>query len=50
MLYGGSPASGDFDLDHEVYQGRIMPIAEIRALTRQEAGPTEGKEDEDNQD
>ena len=50
MLYGGSSASGAFDLDHEVYQGQIMPIAEMKALARQEAGTTEGKEGEDNQD
>jgi len=46
-LYGGS---GAFDLDHEVYQGQIMPIAEMKALASQQAGPTEGNEDEGKQD
>ena len=34
VLYGGPPTSSAFDLDHEVYQDRIMPIAEIKALAR----------------
>ena len=50
VLYGGSSTSGAFDLDHEVYQGQIMPIAEMRALAAQEAGPTEGNKDEGNQE
>ena len=50
VLYGGPSASGAFDLDHEVYQGRIMPITEMKALAAQEDGPTEDNEDEGNQD
>jgi len=50
VLYGGSPVSGAFDLDHEVYQSRIMPIAEMKALVSQQAGSTEGKEDEKRED
>jgi len=46
VLYGGSPATGEFDLDCEVYQGRILPSAEVAALTAQGAEPagTEGGE------
>ena len=33
VLYGGPPATGEFDLDCEVYQGRLMPNAEVAALT-----------------
>ena len=50
VLYGGSPTSGAFDLDHKVYQGQIMPIAEIKALVKKQVGSTEGKGDEDNED
>ncbi|KAK7335108.1 hypothetical protein VNO80_26879 [Phaseolus coccineus] len=32
VLYGGLSASSAFDLDHEVYQGRIMPISGMKAL------------------
>jgi len=48
VLYGGSPATGEFDLDCEVYQGRIMLSAEVAALTAQGAEPagTEGGEAE----
>jgi len=44
VLYGGSPAIGDFDLDCEVYQGRLVPSAEVGALAAQEAGSTEAEE------
>ena len=37
VLYGGPPAAGEFDLDCEVYRGRIMPSAEVAALTAREA-------------
>ena len=50
VLYGGSSASGAFDLDHEVYQVQIMPIVEMKALASQQVGPTEGNENEGNQD
>ncbi|KAK7331536.1 hypothetical protein VNO80_28271 [Phaseolus coccineus] len=33
-----------------LHAGRIMPIAEMKALVRQQAGLTEGKEDEDHED
>jgi len=33
VLYGGPPATEEFDLDCKVYQGRIMPSAEVAALT-----------------
>jgi len=48
VLYGGSPTTGEFDLDCEVYQGRIMPSAEVAALTAQGVEPagTEGGEAE----
>jgi len=48
VLYGGPPAAGEFDLDCEVYQGRIMPSAEVAALTAQGTEPagTEGGEAE----
>ena len=48
VLYGGSPTTGEFDLYCEVYQGRIMPSAEVAALTTQRAEPaeTEGGEAE----
>ena len=47
---GGPPASSAFNLNHEVYQGRLMPNAEASALATQEAGSAEGNEDEGNQD
>ena len=46
VLYGGPPATGDFDLDCEVYQGRLMPSADVAALTAQEAGPAGTQEGE----
>ena len=48
VLYGGPPATGGFDLDCEVYQGRIMPSAKVAALTARGAEPagTEGGEAE----
>ncbi|XP_068492237.1 uncharacterized protein [Phaseolus vulgaris] len=39
LLYGGPPTSGSFDLDCEVYQGRLMPSAEAAALAAQEIAP-----------
>jgi len=53
VLYGGLPTSGAFDLDHEMYQDRLMPSAKASALAAQEAAPVEGetgKGHEDNQD
>ena len=41
VVYGGSPTTGNFDLDCEVYQGQLVPIAEVAALTAQEAEPVE---------
>jgi len=46
VLYGGPPATGEFDLDCEVYQGRLMPSAEVPALTAQETEPTGTEEGE----
>jgi len=46
VLYGGPPATGEFDLDCEVYQGRLMPSAEVAALTVQEAEPAGTEEGE----
>jgi len=46
VLYGGAPASGNFDIDHEVYQGRLVPSDEVGALVAQEAqaaGTQEGE-------
>ncbi|XP_068498431.1 uncharacterized protein [Phaseolus vulgaris] len=46
VLYGGPPATGEFNLDCEVYQGRLMPSAEVAALTAQEtelAGTEKGE-------
>jgi len=37
VLYGGSPASGDFDINYKVYQGRLVPSAKVGALVAQEA-------------
>ena len=36
VLYGGPPASGNFDIDYEVYQGRLVPSSEVVALVAQE--------------
>ena len=46
VLYRGSSATGEFDVDCEVYQGRIMPSAEVAALTAGGVEPagTEGEE------
>jgi len=46
VLYGGPPATSDFDLDCEVYQGRLVPSAEVAALAAQETGPAEAEEGE----
>jgi len=46
VLCGGPPASGDFDLDHEVYQDRLMLNAEASALATQEVESTEAGEGE----
>ena len=43
VLYGGPSTSGAFDLDHEVYQGRLMPSAKASTLIAQEAGQTKAK-------
>ncbi|XP_068484845.1 uncharacterized protein [Phaseolus vulgaris] len=43
VFYGGPPATGSFDLDYEVYQGRLMPSAEAAALAAQEAEPAEAE-------
>ena len=39
VLYGGPPASGNFDMDYEVYQGRLVPSSEVAALVAQENEP-----------
>ncbi|XP_068497770.1 uncharacterized protein [Phaseolus vulgaris] len=46
VLYGGPSAFGDFDLDHEVYQDRLMLSAEASALAAQEVESTEAGEGE----
>jgi len=33
----GPPASDDFNIDYEVYQGRLVPSTEVGALVAQEA-------------
>ena len=38
VLYGGPTATGNFDLDCEVYQGRLVSSAEVVALAAQEGG------------
>jgi len=38
------------DPENEVYQGRIMPIADMKAWVRQQSGLTKEKEDEDHED
>ncbi len=46
VLYGGPPATGSFNMDYEVYQGRLVPSAEVGALSAQEAsaaGTNEGE-------
>ena len=43
VLYGGPPATGEFNMDYEVYQGWLVPSAEMDALATQEAGPTEAE-------
>jgi len=46
VLYGGPPASGEFDIDCEVHQGWLVPSFEVAPLTAQEAGTTETQEGE----
>ena len=46
VLYGEPPATGEFDLDSEVYQGRLMSSAEVAALTAQETEPAGTEEGE----
>jgi len=46
VLYGGTPTTGEFNMDHEVYQGRLVPSSEMGALAAQEVGPTEAEEGE----
>jgi len=50
VLYRGLSASGAFDLDQKVYQGRIMLISEIKALASQQVEPTEGGEGKNHED
>ena len=45
-LYGGPPASGNFDLDCEVYRGRLVPSSEVAALIAQESEPAGTEEGE----
>ena len=45
VLYGGLPTSSTFDIENEVYEGRIMPTAEARAMalaTKERLAPTKG--------
>jgi len=46
VLYGGPSATGEFDIDCEIHQGRLVPSAKMGALATQEAGPTEAEEGE----
>jgi len=46
VLYGGPPASGDFNIDYEVYQGRLVSSAEVGALVAQEAQVAGTQEEE----
>jgi len=46
VLYGGPLATGEFNMDYEVHQGRLVPSFEVGALAAQEAGPTEAEEGE----
>jgi len=46
VLYGGPPTAGEFNMDYEVHQGRLVPSAEVGALVAQEAqvaGTQEGE-------
>lgn len=50
MLYGGPPTSGSFNPENEVFEGRIMPRAEARALavpTKEKLASTGEAEGED---
>jgi len=47
LLYNGPPPSGDFDPNLDVFEDRMVPCEEMRALTRAVwEAPTEGAEDE----
>ena len=46
FFMGGPPATGEFNMDYEVHQGRLVPSSEMRALAAQEVGPTEAEEGE----
>ncbi|XP_068484699.1 uncharacterized protein [Phaseolus vulgaris] len=46
VLYGGPPATGEFNIDCEVHQGRLVPSAEMGALAAEEVGPIEVEEGE----
>jgi len=37
VLYGGPPAADDFDLNCEVYRGRLVPSSEVAALIAEES-------------
>jgi len=46
VLYGGPPTTGEFNMDYEVYRGRLVPSAKVGALAAQEApavGTNEGE-------
>ena len=46
VFCGGSLATGEFNMDYEVYQGRLVPSSEMGALAAQEARPTEAEQGE----
>ena len=46
VLCGGPPVTGEFDMDCEVHQGRLVPSTEMAALAAQKARPTEAEEGE----
>jgi len=40
VLYGGPPATGDFNLDYEVYRSRLILSSKVATLIAQETEPT----------
>ena len=46
VLCGGPPAIGEFNMDYEVHQGRLVPSSEVAALIGQETEPAGTEEGE----
>jgi len=47
LLYGGPPTEGDFDVNKDVYEGRLMTFSEANKLQALASRAAREDEDED---